>query len=122
MEFDENDFEQGIELGTSRAQVKLENRGLFLGRRGQALIRDSLERFPSDLNGRFVELFVELATLASITRQEYDEPELTGAQMDEFLEYAISFFNSFTHRVVDQSNEPDELVNSGAGSNKLVSA
>jgi hypothetical protein len=118
MEFDENDFDQGIELGTNRAQVKLENSGLFLPRRGRRLIRESLERYQSDLNGRFVELFVELATLASITRQEYDEAELTGAQMDEFLEYSILFFNSFTHRVVDRGDEPDELVDSGAGSNK----
>jgi len=116
MNFNEADFNQGVELGVAKARLKLENQRLLLSRYGRAIIRDSLERYTSDLNGRFVELFVELTTLATITREQYDEPELTKAQMDEFLEFTVSFFNSFTHRVVEDRDESNQLVNSGSGS------
>jgi hypothetical protein len=122
MTFDEKDFTEGVSLGTARARVKLDDNLLKLSSRRRMLIRGCLDRSSSELNGRFVELFVELTTLALITRSKYEEPDLADAELDDFLAHSISFFNSFRHKVVEGTLEPlrDAGPNSIAGNQALA--
>jgi len=116
----EEEFAEGIRLGVQRARLKLENRDIVLSEQGQQLIRDSMERFPDELSGRFVELFAEMATIAVVTRAEYEEPDLTAENFDEFLGHSIFFMNSFRHREIENDEVPG--ANSNSGSNILSPA
>ena len=98
MYFDPVDFDSGIKLGTDRARSKLNDPGLSLSPTSRNQIRRVLNGWPHDVNGRFVELFVEMATLASVVREVYSEPPLIDDEVQSFLAYSSSFFNSFKHR------------------------
>ncbi len=46
---------------------------------------------------RAVELFAEVATVAALARGNYEEPQLTRGQVEEYLEQTAGFLNSFWH-------------------------
>jgi hypothetical protein len=108
MNFEVKDMAEGIGLGLKRARTRLPNRVLYRYAYDSKAISSCLSRCQNELNGRFVALFAELATIAMIARSEYEEPKLTDSELDDFLEHSISFFNSFTHRVVDDENVSEE--------------
>lgn len=56
------------------------------------------ERLESETaSGRFTELFAEMLTVAVVAREAYGDPELTEEEIDSYLDYSLSIFNSFRH-------------------------
>lgn len=96
MEIADNFLQSGIRMGTRRATKGLGTE-LTLDEECVERLRDVLEAWPSDTNGRFVELFAEAVTVACLARALYNEPPLTKTEMTGYLGHSISFFNSFTH-------------------------
>jgi hypothetical protein len=88
----------GVKMGTQRARQHFQNLSLNLDGQSRDLIETILGWWPNDLHDDFVELFIELATLASITRISNQEPLLTKDELAAYLAHSASFFNSFKHK------------------------
>jgi hypothetical protein len=85
----QTNFDEGVRLGTTRANPHFPTVSLDVSSRTK--IRNALDKWPGDLHGRFVELFVEMATLASIARSHYTEPPLTEDELYAFLVVLLYF-------------------------------
>jgi len=88
----------GVKMGTDRVRRHFQNFSLDLDGRSRDRIETILGWWPHDLHDDFVKLFVELATLASITRVENHEPLLTEDELAAYMAHSASFFNSFKHK------------------------
>ena len=97
MHFDPNDFDNGIKLGTDRVRDKLNDPSLTLSPTSRTQISRVLINWPQNLHGRFVELFVEMATVASVGGKYIQSRSLSTMNCSP-LSLSSSFFNSFKHR------------------------
>ena len=98
MNFNPTDFNNGIRLGTDRARSKFNNPSLSISYDSRLRMNNVLTIWPRDLSGRFVELFIEMGTLANLAREENSEAQLTEDELLSFLATSSFFFNSFKHR------------------------
>jgi hypothetical protein len=57
--------------------------------------RGLLER--AEASDRFIELFAEMLSVASIARYAYSDPVLTESDIESYLEHSYLIFNSFRH-------------------------
>jgi hypothetical protein len=61
-------------------------------------LRSTVELLANrEVNGRFVQLFTELVTVATLSRDAFNESPLEPWEIEQFLEHAEGFFNSFRH-------------------------
>ena len=99
MEARESDISQGLTLGLSRAASAL-GKEYFAEQmpelRGKIL--EVLRPYPSEANERFVALYAEMAAISEASRLYYGEPALSTNELTTFLDEAVAFFNSFTHK------------------------
>lgn len=98
MNVNPTDVTNGIQMGTSRARRRFQNYNLDLDGLSRDRIETVLGWWPLELHEAFVELFIELATTASITRTHNQEPPLTEDEVAAYLAHSASFLNSFKHK------------------------
>lgn len=67
-----------------------------LDERFTSTVRQVLEVEPS-LSGRSIELFVETATVAAISRSEYKDEPVTEGMLVDFIRPFVRLLNSWTH-------------------------
>jgi hypothetical protein len=90
--------DDGINLGTDRARRYFKNYVLSLDTDARDRIERVLSAWPHDLSDNFVEVFVEMSTIASLARTHYNETPLTDDDIQAFLGHSVTFFNSLKHR------------------------
>lgn len=73
-------------------QVELEGVGGALTTMQRLLAQRGVE-----VNPRFLELFSELVVVAVSSRVTYDEEPLSELDIAQYLEYSMTFLNSFRH-------------------------
>lgn len=61
-------------------------------------IATALEEWPESLSPRFVRLFAEVVTVATLSRSHYKHPPLQKEDLIGYLGHSTSFFNSFRHQ------------------------
>jgi hypothetical protein len=61
------------------------------------LARALLARRGTEMSARFVELFAEMTTVATIARAFYQDTPLQGRDLERYLDHSFEFFNSFRH-------------------------
>lgn len=93
------DIEAGINVGIGRAlqggiDIELES---TLKTAAVDKLMGVLDKWPYELNGRFVRTFAELVVIAEASRQAYNEPKLESSLIGDFLSHCVKFFNSWTH-------------------------
>ena len=98
MKISQMDINKGIASGQERAGRELDMSPTNPGEQFRKELDRALDGWPVDLSSRFVFLFVELATIASLSRQKYKHRSLTENDLRAFLGHCALFFNSFTHR------------------------
>jgi len=90
-------FDEGVSAGLGRA----ERYDLAVSRdaleESLALSREVLESRPGHISARATELFAELVTIASVSRQVYGHEPLTRGQLKRYLEHSLEFWNSWAH-------------------------
>jgi len=77
-----------------RHQLELSQEELGSGVR---IAQELLSGPDVEASDRFVELFVELVTVAISARVTYTEPSVTESEISEYLEHSFAFLNSFAH-------------------------
>lgn len=99
--FDIPYIEEGVQAGIERAsRYGLEASAEVIDNTVRMLLH-VIEGWPSELNERFLILFVENTTVAAIARSvHYPEPfpPLGEDDLRAFLAHSAAFFNSFKHR------------------------
>jgi len=93
-----DDIKRGISHGIERAGKEVKGAERELGDEVHKFIYETLNRWPSELSPRFVALFSELATIAALSRQQYQHPALGEDDLNAYLGHSILFFNSFRHK------------------------
>jgi hypothetical protein len=90
-------FEEGVQIGIDRAG----NTGLEIPMDSLVNVRstlaEALATWPEELSERFVTLFVENITVASIARFAYGDFPLKVEDIRGFLGHSAAIFNSFRH-------------------------
>jgi len=88
-------FDEGVSAGLRRAErYDLAVPGAAL-EDSLAMSRDVLESRPEPTSARATELFAELVTIASVSRQFYQHEPLTRKQLERYLEHSLEFWNSW---------------------------
>jgi hypothetical protein len=90
-------FNEGVNAGLGRA----ERYGLDVSRDALeeplALCRAVLESRLETISARSAELYAELVTIASVSRRVYEHETLTRAEIENYLEHSLEFWNSWSH-------------------------
>lgn len=94
---DNMDIQHGIQRGFKRASDEIDN-AAGIDPELQEKLATALSEWPEELNPRFVRLFSEMATIASISRNTFDFPRLETVDIRAQLGMLALFFDSFRHK------------------------